>query len=70
MIDFVSVREDRICLWNDNEMVFESNQYMDLAYGIHMNGGLAPVVYRSSDWDDSEFREDLDYTWYRACKLV
>lgn len=70
MIDFVSVREDRICLWNDTDMVCESSSFVTLAEEIHKNGGLARVVYRSSSWDDSEFREYLDHLWYRVCKLV
>ena len=71
MINFLSVKENRIQLFNDkDEMVCESASFVALADAILSNDNLAPVVYRSSEWMESPFCEYFDDLWYRVCKLV
>lgn len=71
MIDFVSVNEDRIQLFDKNDlMVKESNNPYELAAAILSCGGPAPEIYRSSSWDDSPYVDVIDQIWEQVCDLI
>ena len=70
MIDFVSVLGNNIELYADDYYVGMSANPEKLAQLILLHGGLAPTVYRSSDWIEHPNCEEFDAVWYKVCKLV
>jgi hypothetical protein len=72
MINFVSVCEGCIELFDtEGKWVATYRSPGMIAEVIRENGGLAPVVYKSSDWDEAEcFGFDsvaeADRIWERA----
>jgi hypothetical protein len=72
MIDFIAPLKDKIILWKeDTDMpVCVSNIPTELANQIMIHGGPAATIYRSSEWDDSPYREKLDEIWQEVCDFL
>ena len=75
MIDFVSVSEGCIELYKGDEFVGAYRSPMMIADCILKNGGPAPEIYRSSDWDFAfengfDSVEEVDLIWDKVCDLI
>jgi hypothetical protein len=75
MIDFVSVCAGCIELYSGEELVGTYRSPGMIADVIRENGGPAPVIYRSSDWDDAVYfgfdsQEELEGIWKRVCDYL
>ena len=76
MISFVSVCEGCIELYNrDGDYVASYRSPAMIADAIMNNGGPAPVIYRSSDWDEAtafgfDSQEELEGIWKKVCDYL
>lgn len=75
MIDFVSVCEGRIELYKGEEFIASYRSPAIIADTIMENGGPAPVIYKSSDWDDAVYfgfdsQEELEGIWKKVCDYL
>lgn len=75
MIDFVSVVAGNIELWSGDKFFGAWCSPGMIAEVIRENGGLAPTVLHSSDWDEAECfgfdnQEQLENIWAKAVELV
>lgn len=76
MIHFVSISEGCIELFDkEGEFVSAYRSPAMIADAIMNNGGPAPVIYKSSDWDfPTEFgfdsAEQLESIWKKVCDYL
>jgi hypothetical protein len=75
MIDFVSVVDGNIELWSGDEFFGAWCSPGMIAEVINENGGLAPTVFRSSDWYEAEAlgfdsQEQLETLWTKVMEAL
>ena len=75
MINFLSVVDGNIELWSGDRFFGAWRSPAVIAEVINENGGLAPTVFRSSDWDDAESfgfdsQEELSTLWTQVMEAL
>ena len=71
MIDFISVDSDGLIeLYNGDNLLAAGRSPQFLSYAVNSHGGPGETIYTSTEWQESEMREELDYIWQQTCDLL